>query len=404
MFFVLNGGLIVNLFITGGSGFIGESILARLLGNSQYKTIYVLIRPKKRRSAEGRINELIRKITPPELIHKATEKIKAISGDITMPKLGMSKSDIEKVSNSVNQILHTAASVDFGLPIKASREINVEGTRKVIELAEACMKRGSLKRFDYVSTAFVGGIKKGEFTEDDLVCGQSFANAYEQSKYEAELLLNKYKTKFPITIYRPSVVVGDSRTGYTTHFNVIYWPIRMLAKGYMRFIIPHSPRSKIDIVPVDFVTDSIVALMQSKDSLGETFHLTAGQSNQETHRTIIKDVCKIMQLKPPLMVPFWVFDRLICGTPLKRIFPKKYWDIIDLAKHYGGYFRGKSVSFNTEKTKKRLMRYNIAVPEWDSYKHNILEYCLETQWGKRHKQPQYKYHYHLYGTKDKDVL
>ncbi len=388
----------MNLFFTGGSGFLGESILARLLGNPQYKTIYVLTRPKKRRSPEERINQLIRNIAPPERFHKATEKIMAISGDITLPELGMSKSDFEKVSNSVNQILHAAASVDFGLPIKDSREINVDGTRKVLELADACMKRGSLKRFDYVSTAYVGGINKGEFKEDDLVCGQSFANTYEQSKYEAELLLNRYRTKYPITIYRPSVVVGDSKTGYTTHFNVLYWPIRLLAKGYGKPFAPRSTRAKIDVVPVDFVADSIVALMQSKDSIGETFHLTAGQGKEVTHGTIAKDVHEIMGLKQHLPIPFWVFD-IIWRTPLQKLFAKEYWDILDLAISYDGYFRGKSVSFNSEKTKKHLMRYNIAVPEWYSYKHNILKYCIETQWGKIHKQPLYMYYCHVNGTK-----
>src|SRR5204863_5985469 len=114
---------------------------------------------------------------------------------------------------------------------EASRRTNVEGTRRVLEFAERCHERGGLRRLCYISTAYVAGEHSGPFSEDDLDVGQRFRNPYEQSKFEAERLVTRWPSRMPITVVRPSIIVGESDSGWTASFNVLYWPLRAFARG-----------------------------------------------------------------------------------------------------------------------------------------------------------------------------
>ena len=142
-------------------------------------------------------------------------------------------------------MLHCAASVSFDLPLDESRSVNVEGTRRMLEFARGCP---GLERFSYVSTAYVAGEPGGLFREDELAVGQRFRNPYERSKFEAELALRSEGRDLPLQILRPSIVVGDSSTGRTSSFNVLYGPLKALARGAVRDSRParcargHRPR------------------------------------------------------------------------------------------------------------------------------------------------------------------
>ena len=249
-----------NLFITGASGFVGRAVLARIVELNEYGRIYLLIRPSATMSADKRVDDLVERLFPPEKFADVRDRIQAVAGDLTSPSLGLSTEDRATVVRYVNQFLHVGASTDFGAPIEESRLYNVAGTRYVLELAAECQAGGNLQRFEYVSTAYVAGIKSGRVREDDLDRGQEFANNYERSKFEAETLVRSYMQRFPICIYRPSIVVGDSRHGFTPHFKVLYWPLRLLAKNLLNFI-PVNRFARLDVVPVDYVADAIVALI-----------------------------------------------------------------------------------------------------------------------------------------------
>ncbi|TAN41925.1 MAG: NAD-dependent epimerase/dehydratase family protein [Nitrospirae bacterium] len=379
------------IFITGGSGFIGKLIVARLIDDPQYETIYLLLRPSHRRSVAERRDELLRTIVPPELVPLAAGKIKAVSGDFVLPELGLSADDRSELVHSVDQILHLGAITDFGSPIETARKINVGGTEKVLALATACSKEGRLKRFDYVSTAYVAGMHKREATEQDLDRGQTFANPYEQSKFEAELLVREYGTRLPAAVYRPSIVIGDSCTGYVSSFSMLYWPLKILADGIPRYFIPGSGGARVDIVPSDFVADAIVALMQDDESLGKTFHLTAGRGNEVQMRTIIGDACTTLNLKKLPFLPIWLANYLL-QTPLRHMVPRKYFGIMKLGMPYTSYFEGKSAPFNSEHSAAMLARFGISAPPWGAYKEQIFRYCRESSWGKARILPEYEYY------------
>jgi thioester reductase-like protein len=115
----------------------------------------------------------------------------------------------------VSEIVHGAASVSFELGLKALRAINIEDTRRMPKFAQLCHHRGGLRRFSYISTAYVAGERAGRFSEDELEVGQSFRNAYEQSKLEAKCLAVRARSRIPITVLRPSIVVGECASDWT---------------------------------------------------------------------------------------------------------------------------------------------------------------------------------------------
>ena len=135
-------------------------------------------------------------------------------------------------------------------------------------------ERGGLRRYAHVSTAYVAGTHAGRFLESDHDVAQTFRNSYEQSKFEAERLVRD-AAGLPTMILRPSIVVGDRNSGWTSAFNVLYWPLRAFARGLYP-AVPAVRSSPVDVVSIDYVADAIYELCQSSEAVGQTYHLTAG--------------------------------------------------------------------------------------------------------------------------------
>src|SRR5205085_9173760 len=147
--------------------------------------------------------------------------------DLTSPRLGLSDARFDELAASVSSIVHSAASVSFTLPLDEARVINVQGTARMLELAA---RMPDLEHYAHISTAYVAGTHRGVFGERDFDLGQAFRNSYEQTKFEAEQLVRSHP-EIPFSIIRPSIVVGDRRSGWTAAFNVLYWPLRAFARG-----------------------------------------------------------------------------------------------------------------------------------------------------------------------------
>lgn len=386
----MTNGRLTNVLITGGTGFVGKAVLARLVEVPTYGKIYLLVRGKRDQSAEERVAGIVKRMFPPHKAERMLEKIKAIPGDLTSPRLGLTDESIELLKGEVHQLLHVGASTDFGAPIAESRLNNVEGTRHALDVAVTLSEQGVLKRFDYVSTAYVAGRKPGVCDEDTLDRAQEFSNNYEKSKFEAEVLVREYRSRLSIAIYRPSIVVGDSNSGYTPHFKVLYWPLLLLAKNLLPFFACNE-RAHLDVVPVDYVADGIVALMQRESSLGKTYHLTAGFGHEIKIATILRDAYQLAGIKKRPIVPYWIFN-VIKKTPLRRLFPQTFWDAVDMALPYHHYLLGTSVRFDSERTRSVLGPLGIHPPGWDEYKKDVLGFCLASRWGKKLPMPEYIYY------------
>ena len=233
----------------------------------------------------------------------------AVAGDIEQPGLGLAPGTARRLTSDVTTVIHCAASVSFDLPLAESRRINVEGTRNVLELGERCDR---LERLTYVSTAYVAGEPPGVFGEDQLDVGQRFRNGYERSKFEAEVMLRERGGHLPLQVLRPSIVVGDSRTGRTSSFNVLYGPLKAIARGAIP-AIPARRSSPVDVVPVNYVADRAHELASGGPE--GTFHLVAGRNATSVGR-LLDLAGEHLGRRPPAVVPPGAYRRLV--HPLLR--------------------------------------------------------------------------------------
>jgi thioester reductase-like protein len=277
------------VLLTGATGFVGGEVLSRFL-EQDGRRVYALVRAKDAAAAAERL--------------PSHARLTAVAGDIEHPGLALDAAMAEQLAAEVTTVVHCAASVSFGSSLEDSRRVNVEGTRRVLELAERCER---LERLTYVSTAYVSGEPPGLFREDQLDVGQRFRNPYEQSKFEAERLIRERGAGLPLQVLRPSIVVGDSRTGRTTAFNVLYGPLKAFARGGIP-AIPARRSSPVDIVPVDYVADRTVELASSGPS--GTFHLVAG-SNATTVDRLLELSASHLRRDPPAVLPPRLYRRLL---------------------------------------------------------------------------------------------
>lgn len=254
------------VFLTGATGFVGMETLARLLERPDREVI-ALVRAPDAEGARERLYGVLERLG----LEEECGRVHAVAGDVTVPGLGLSRPQRHALATRIDSVIHCAASVSFSLPLDESRAINVEGTRRVVELAR---RAPGLERFVHVSTAYVAGTHPGAFGEEEHDRGQAFRNAYEQSKWEAEHVVGA-EAGLPLTVVRPSIVVGDSETGWTAAFNVLYHPLQAYARGLVK-TIPADPDSIVDVVPVDYVADGILAALEAPEPLG-TLALVAGE-------------------------------------------------------------------------------------------------------------------------------
>jgi len=253
-------------FFTGFPGFLGSELVPRVLARSPEEQVVCLIQKKFADLAHRRVREI-------ETREPSTAgRIRLVEGDITVPGLGLA--DAAALQKEVSEVWHLAAVYDLSVPRPVGLKVNVEGTRNILDFSEGC---ASLHRLQYVSTCYVSGKFAGIYREADLAKGQVFNNYYEETKFLAEMeVRERMKRGLPATIYRPAVVVGDSRTGDTQKYDGPYYVIRWLLKQPGIAILPvvgDTHRTRINLVPRDFVTAAISYLSGQDKSLGKTYQL-----------------------------------------------------------------------------------------------------------------------------------
>jgi long-chain acyl-CoA synthetase len=290
----------------------------------------------------------------------AHPRLTAVSGDIEEDGLGLSAEARERLRREVTTVLHCAASVSFEMPLEESRNVNVGGTRRMIQFARGCP---GLERFSYVSTAYVAGEPGRLFREDELAVGQQFRNAYEQSKFEAELALRSDGEGLPLQILRPSIVVGDSRTGRTTAFNVLYGPLKAFARGAIP-AIPARREAPVDIVPVDYVADRVHEL--AANGPDGTFHLVAGRNATTVGRLLEMSSEQLGRSKPAVLPPR-LYRR--CVHPWLR---RKYRGLRRMEVYFP-YFAMR-VRFDDRRLGPG--------PPVESYFHRLVRYAQRVGWGR----------------------
>jgi thioester reductase-like protein len=254
------------IFFTGFPGFLCSELLPRVLTRSPTARGVCLVQPRYSALALERLTQI--EHAHPDL----RGRIDLRSGDITQPDLGIASSSA--LRRDVAEIYHLAAVYDLSVSREVGMRVNVEGTRHVLDFAETC---ASLRCLHYVSTCFVSGRYAGIFRESDLQCGQPFNNAYEETKYLAEVEVRGGMSRgLPVAIYRPAIVVGDSTTGATQKYDGPYYAIQWLLRQPRVALMPvvGGPKQfEFNVVPRDFVVDAIDHIGARDDCVGMTYHL-----------------------------------------------------------------------------------------------------------------------------------
>jgi thioester reductase-like protein len=362
------------ILLTGATGFVGTELLARYLQLTD-RDVVALVRARDDEHARARLEATL--VCAFGTAEPYLHRVRALAGDITHEGLGLDPEVALDVAARVSEIVHGAASVSFDLPLGASLTINVEGTRRMLAFAELCALEGGLRRFTYISTAYVAGLHRGTFHEHDLDVGQRFRNPYEQSKYEAELHVRDAAGLLPITVVRPSIIVGDRHSGWTASFNVLYWPLRALAKGSYP-LLPARRRAPVDVVSVDYVADAIVALAGDPAAAGKTFHLTASEHASSIGELLSLAVARLGCKRPPLISPRLyrhVLQPLLCrALPRRRRF-------LRATEAYLPYF-AIGVTYDNRAARAALAPA-ITPAALPAYFDALVGYALDARWGAR---------------------
>ena len=358
-----------DVLLTGATGFVGMELLARYLERSD-RDVVTLVRADSHEAAQARVDAVLENLFGVDA-GDYRPRVHAVAADMTAPDLGLTEFDRAWLAERVSKIVHSAASVSFTLPLDEARAINREGTRRMLELAELVQANGGLECYAHVSTAFVAGTHPGLFAECDHDVGQEFHNSYEQSKFEAEELIRS-RDGLPYTILRPSIVVGDRNNGWTSTFNVLYWPLRAFARGLFT-AVPAVASAPVDVVSIDYVADAAYELCESSCGNGATYHLTAGE-----HASTIAELAglasRYFRRPVPRVVPPAEFAAMTLGAAERKA--------LEAGSEYFPYFcmEGK---FDDRETRKRLEPEGITSAPLRDYVDRLLDFATRARWGKR---------------------
>lgn len=348
------------VFFTGFPGFLGSQLLPRVLGRAEDTRAVCLIQKKFSDLAHRRVGEIL-------AVHPRFEgRIELVAGDITRADLGLDEKTAARLRGDTVEIYHLAAVYDLSVREEVARRVNVEGTRYMLDFATEC---SGFERFQYISTCYVSGRHAGLFTEDDLAVGQTFNNFYESTKYAAEVEVQaRMQAGLPATIYRPAITVGDSATGATQKFDGPYYFIRWVVRQPHLAVMPvvgDAKKYRVNVVPSDFVVDSIAHLSGLAVSQGKVYQLA--DPKPMTVDEILDGVArasgrKLLRVKLPLSVAKGAIEYVPFVERILQI-PASAVDYFVHPTHY-----------TSENTQADLAGSGIACPPFATYLPHLVEF------------------------------
>jgi thioester reductase-like protein len=346
------------IFLTGFPGFIASRLIERLI--TPETQFYLLVQPHLVEQAMQEIEDIAEFTTTP------LENFVIVEGDITQPQLGINDQDLETLQFETTDVFHLAAAYDLGVAKDAAFKVNLEGTKHVNDLV--CSLK-NLRRYNYVSTCYVAGKRLGRILETELEHKAGFRNYYEETKYLAEIEVERLKSHLPVTIYRPSVVVGDSVTGETTKYDGIYYLVQYLRKAafLLRVVNVGNSDVRLNLVPVDFVVDAITALARDKKAVGKTIALAdpSPLTTAELFDVIAMDLSgRRSEFNPP---PKWIEWFLGKGFSTR---------VTGMPAHAAPYFFI-AQTYDTSVAGELLAPHQIYCPKFDQYSGNLLDFVEE---------------------------
>jgi len=348
------------ILITGFPGFLGSILMERLLQRSPADVFLAcLVQRKFSQMARQRADAIEQKRSD------WSGRIRLFEGDITVPDLGLGR-DYDYLAEHTGEIYHLAAVYDLAVKLAVGMRINVDGTRHMLRFAEKCRR---LSRFHYVSTCYVSGRYPGHFTENDLEKGQSFNNFYEQTKYLAEVEVQRaMREGLPITIYRPAIVVGHSKTGETQKYDgpyfIIQWIVRQPLLAVMPTVIGGGSRP-VNLLPSDFLIDALAYLSGQQTSRNKVYQLcNPAPPSVDELLDILAKACRRRLVKVPL-------PKIVAKGALKYV-PGVY-RLLRIEPEAIEYFVHPT-TYACDNTLQDLAGTGIVCPPFADYAEAIVEY------------------------------
>ncbi len=384
------------ILITGATGFLGGYI-TRELFEADFRLI-LLVRKKAEVKATERLLEIFPAGNPSESVFNTRlDRIEIIEGDISTNRLGIDTDEYVRLAETVDEVFHCAAATKFINDTSDTlTRTNVLGAEHI---ALFCIV-GKQKRLHYISTAYVAGKRRNKVFENELENDQLFNNNYERSKYDAERAISTYAKRYqiPCTIYRPSIIVGDMKTGYTKNYDNIYvfgkglirlknHEMRMDPQAreidnwnavnpfqYLRF--PGDKYGTINLVPIDYASRAIVAISQNANSINNTFHIvnplapTLGELAEWLKVATGVHRLKIASLHEFQVYPYTIEEKLFLqgtGAFQPYLFGEPYFD--------------------STNTRSLLSSTGIECPMiTQEMVSRFIQYAIDTNWGKIKKK------------------
>lgn len=360
------------IFLTGVTGFLGQELMRLLLAEGA--EIVCLTRPGKTADARGRVTAALAGsgLDP--------DRVAVAEGDLAQPRFGLAAADWDRLAAETSNIVHCAADVRFNQPLDKIRKINVDGVGHILDLAAACRRSNpNFERLDYVSTAYVAGRRTGVAMEEELEHSSGFKNSYEQTKHEAEKMVRERRGEMPVAIYRPAIVLGASGDGVAKPNNVIYPMLKVFARWRLA-AVPANAATRLDLVPVDYVARSLIAISKSPAALGGCFHLAAGDGRDLSLGRFIRIMGEVFHRRIIIMPP-WVHLKII--RPLLKTFKREFYERSTTTfRAFEPYIFDENPRFSTVNARAALAGTGIEMPDTETFLRACLTYAVNTRFGK----------------------
>jgi len=290
----------VAIFLTGSTGYIGAHVAANLL-HDQGASLNLLVRARDAHEAEDRLWHALQLHLPFKDFYEYLQtRVRVFRGDLTGERFGLSTDDYDRLVHTTDSVIHCAASLNRKSE-KSCLNVNLRGTLEVIKLALDADHYHGLRRFSHVSTVAVAGKRQDEVvTEDNAIdWDRSDYDPYARTKKFCEHMIRQLLPTVPKTIFRPSIVLGDSRRAETTQFDMVRAFVFLAGLP----VLPLRSRDRVDIVNVDFVADAIATLHVKEQTQYDTYHLSSGRESQ-TYRQLTESLAAAQDKRGPIYLHF----------------------------------------------------------------------------------------------------
>lgn len=362
-------------FITGATGAIGSALVPLLLQSPETR-LTLLLRATSADDLAARLAALYRFWQVAGGDETLRQRVRALRGDVTQPAFGLAAAEYHRLCAECTHLVHCAGNVRMNLPIEQARRSAVDSARHLLTLADACTQ---LEKIEFVSTVGVGGRTHGTVPEEWLHGRREFHNTYEQAKAEAEqVVYAAVERGLPLTVHRPSMVVGDSRSGRIIHFQVFYHLCEFLSGRRTFGLSPDFGVARLDIIPADYVARAIAWSSTSTSTRGRIIHSCSGPALALPLNPLRERVREVFsragrRLPPVIRLPTPVFSALLGAVGV--LMPRETRRALKTLPVFLDYLATEQ-TFANRRTQELLSGVGLAVPLPEEYLDTVLGYYL----------------------------